>query len=201
MRSRGFRRAYQFFRSQSRTTHSLGLTLRKSGLLGKNRSGNKKSRKTRVIHPFPTQSVSVKLSAMNSKQKNAGLTLLKAGETKYPNSPDEAKIEVFANKHPERDYSILFETSEFTSLCPITQQPDFASIEIEYIPDELCIESKSLKLYLFSFRNHGSFAEEIVNRILDDLCTACLPREMIVTGEFTARGGISITVTASYPPA
>lgn len=121
-----------------------------------------------------------------------------AGKTSYPNSPEKARLEAFKNAYPDRDYWIKFETSEFTSLCPITGQPDFAKIVIDYIPNKLCIESKSLKLYLFSFRNRGSFAEEIVNKIRDDVVDACQPRRLIVTGEFTARGGIAIAVKAEY---
>ena len=135
---------------------------------------------------------------MSKKRKVSGLSLLGAGTTNYPDAPEKARLESFKNSYPDRDYRIQFETSEFTSLCPITGQPDFARIVIEYIPEKLCIESKSLKLYLFSFRNRGSFAEEIVNRIRDDVVKACRPRRLAVTGEFTARGGISITVKAEY---
>ena len=124
------------------------------------------------------------------------LTLLRDGQTAYPGSPDEAKLETFENPCPGRDYRIHLACPEFTSLCPITGQPDFAAIDIEYVAGDRCIESKSLKLYLFSFRNQGSFSETIVNRILSDLVTACAPRSMKVTGRFTPRGGIAITVTA-----
>lgn len=123
-----------------------------------------------------------------------GLTLLKKGEKNYPAAPDKSILETFANANPQRDYTILFETAEFTSLCPITGQPDFATIRIEYIPDQVCVESKSLKLYLFSFRNEGSFYEEVTNRIFSDLTAVCAPRWLRVTGEFTARGGIRSTV-------
>ncbi len=127
------------------------------------------------------------------------LTILKAGERNYPASPTEAKLECFSNRHPGRDYRIEFLCPEFTSVCPVTGQPDFGTIRITYVPDRLCIESKSLKLYLFSFRNHRTFHEEAVNRILDDLVKACAPRWMMVEGRFNPRGGISITVTAEYP--
>lgn len=110
-----------------------------------------------------------------------------------------ARIETFPNRHPDRDYTIRFDCPEFTSLCPITGQPDFARITIEYVPDQLCIESKSLKLYLGSFRNEGSFAEAITNRIRDDLAAACKPRRLTVTADFTPRGGIAICVKATYP--
>lgn len=124
------------------------------------------------------------------------LTQLGSGRTAYPDSPDEATLETFENPYPDREYRIHLACAEFTSLCPITGQPDFATIEIEYIAGARCIESKSLKLYLFSFRNQGSFSEAIVNRILSDLVAACKPRSMKVTGRFTARGGIAITVVA-----
>jgi len=123
-----------------------------------------------------------------------GLKLLKKGEKNYPQKPDADILETFENANAERDYRITFETDEFTSLCPITGQPDFARITIEYIADQLCVESKSLKLYLFSFRNEGSFYEEVTNRIFTDLMTVCKPRHLIVTGAFTARGGIRSSV-------
>jgi 7-cyano-7-deazaguanine reductase len=127
------------------------------------------------------------------------LTLLGSGHTTYPASPDEATLETFENAYPQRNYRIRLACPEFTSLCPITGQPDFASIAIEYVPDRRCVESKSLKLYLFAFRNTGSFGEAIVNRILDDLVAACCPRRARVTGVFSPRGGIGITVEAEYP--
>lgn len=123
-----------------------------------------------------------------------GLTLLKKGERNYPTKPDASILETFKNSNPQRDYWITFETDEFTSLCPITGQPDFARITIEYIPDQLCVESKSLKLYLISFRNEGSFYEDVTNRIFTDLMGVCKPRHLIVTGDFTARGGIRSSV-------
>jgi 7-cyano-7-deazaguanine reductase len=123
-----------------------------------------------------------------------GLRLLKNGEKNYPKKPDASILETFKNSNPQRDYWITFETSEFTSLCPITGQPDFATIKIEYIPNKLCVESKSLKLFLFSFRNEGSFYEDVTNRIFTDLTKVCKPRRLIVTGDFTARGGIRSSV-------
>ncbi|MFA5688794.1 MAG: preQ(1) synthase [Kiritimatiellales bacterium] len=123
-----------------------------------------------------------------------GLKLLKKGEMNYPQAPDAAILETFKNSNPQRNYWITFETDEFTSLCPITGQPDFARITIDYIPAELCVESKSLKLYLFSFRNAGSFYEDVTNRIFTDLMHVCKPRRMVVRGDFTARGGIRSTV-------
>ncbi len=126
------------------------------------------------------------------------LTLLGASAAKFPSCPDEAKLEAFPNRYAFRDYTIEFDCPEFTSLCPITGQPDFAQITITYVPDQLCIESKSLKLYLGSFRNTGMFHEEITNRILEDLTAACQPRSMRVVGRMNPRGGISIQVTAEY---
>lgn len=118
--------------------------------------------------------------------------------TKYEFNVNPNVLETFHNKFPERNYTILFETDEHTSLCPKTGQPDFATIHIEYIPDLLCIESKSLKLYLFSYRNEGSFMESITNRILEDLVRCCKPRVMEVRGEFKARGGITTTIRVDY---
>ena len=107
-------------------------------------------------------------------------------------------LEAFDNRHPERDYWVQFNCPEFTSLCPITGQPDFAEIKILYIPDRRMVESKSLKLYLFSFRNHGDFHEDCVNTILDDLVKLMEPRYIEVLGLFVPRGGISIHPFANY---
>jgi len=131
---------------------------------------------------------------MTDRKTTEGLTLLKPGETRYPVSPDEARLETFPNANRKRTYWITFETAEFTSLCPVTGQPDFATVRIEYVPEERCVESKSLKLYLFSFRQTGTFYEEIVNRIYDDLSERLAPRRLIVSGNFTARGGIVSSV-------
>lgn len=109
-------------------------------------------------------------------------------------------LETFANPRPERDYEINMECPEFTCVCPRTGQPDFATIRINYVPDQICIELKSLKLYLWSYRNQGAFHEAVVNQILDDLVAACRPRKMTVTGDFNVRGGIHTTVTVAYPP-
>lgn len=133
-----------------------------------------------------------------SRDKTEGLTLLKRSETHVPESPDEARLESFRNTHVENDYTVRFTCPEFTSLCPVTSQPDFGRITIEYVPDQFCLESKALKLYLFSFRNHGTFHEEAVNRILDDLVKAIQPRRATVIGRFRPRGGISISVEAKY---
>jgi len=107
-------------------------------------------------------------------------------------------LEVFPNPKPERDYEIHIETPEFTCLCPKTGQPDFADILLDYIPDALCVELKSLKLYYWSFRNEGHFHEAVTNRILDDLVLAVAPRRMRVTARFKVRGGLTTTVVAAY---
>ena len=107
-------------------------------------------------------------------------------------------VPTFKNSHPKRDYEIQMDCPEFTCLCPRTGQPDFAELEIRYVPDKLCIELKSLKLYLWSFRSEGAFHEKVINEILDDLVEACRPRLMEVVGDFNIRGGIHTTVRASY---
>lgn len=127
------------------------------------------------------------------------LTILKKSKTRFPSSPDKAKLEAFPNSHPGRDYWVTFDCPEFTALCPITGQPDFGHIVIKYIPNRLCLESKSLKIYLFSYRNHGTFHEVAVNRILDDVVRIIKPRRAIVQGTFRPRGGIAITVEACFP--
>ncbi len=108
------------------------------------------------------------------------------------------ELETFPNPNPERDYTIRIESPEFTCLCPKTGQPDFATILIEYIPDRLCIELKSYKLYLWSYRDEGAFHEAVTNQILDDLVAACQPRWMRIEAKFNVRGGIYTTVTAEY---
>jgi 7-cyano-7-deazaguanine reductase len=108
-------------------------------------------------------------------------------------------LESFTNPNPGRDYQIEFVFPEFTSLCPVTGQPDFATITVTYVPDRLCVEMKSLKLYFFAYRNKGIFYEAVVNTILDDLVAVLKPRSMTVVGEFAVRGGTAGTVTASYP--
>jgi 7-cyano-7-deazaguanine reductase len=108
-------------------------------------------------------------------------------------------IECFPNRHPDRNYEIKIVAPEFTAVCPRTGQPDFATLTLTYVPDKLCLELKSFKLYLQSFRNRGIFHEHVTNSILDDLVKSCRPRSMTLVGEFNARGGISTTVTATYP--
>ncbi len=114
-----------------------------------------------------------------------------------PSNPSR-DLPTFSNPSPERDYEIAFDCPEFTCLCPLTGQPDFARFEIHYVADLACLELKGLKLYLWSFRNEGAFHEKVTNQILDDLVRACAPREMCVTGHWLVRGGIRTTITARY---
>ena len=132
------------------------------------------------------------------KAKYGSLTLLGQPVSRYPSAPSAKTIETFENQYANRRYLIKFECADFTSLCPVTGQPDFAKITIEYVPGDRCIETKSLKFYLASYRNTPSFNEEIVNRILDDVVAACSPQEALVYGEFAARGGISLSAEAQY---
>ena len=115
-----------------------------------------------------------------------------------PKKPSKA-LETFPNPKPSRDYTIVFTCPEFTCLCPRTGQPDFATVTIRYIPGRTCVELKSLKLYLWSFRNEGHFHEAVTNRILDDLVKLLKPTSMEVTGDFFVRGGIKTVVTAKHP--
>jgi len=108
-------------------------------------------------------------------------------------------LETFPNPRKDRDYTVEFVFPEFTSLCPVTGQPDFATITVRYVPDKLCVEMKSLKLYYFSYRNKGIFYEAATNQILDDLVAVLKPRQMTVIGQFAVRGGTAGTVTATYP--
>jgi 7-cyano-7-deazaguanine reductase len=108
------------------------------------------------------------------------------------------KLETFPNHHPKRDYMVTMHTEEFTCVCPLTGQPDFAKIKIQYIPDQLILESKSLKLYLQSFRKEGTFHEHVTNVILDDIVAALAPRWCKITADFTVRGGIGISVDAEF---
>lgn len=124
--------------------------------------------------------------------------LLGKENTEYSFNYNPALLEVFDNKHLQNDYFVKFNCPEFTSLCPITSQPDFASIYISYIPDIKMVESKSLKLYLFSFRNHGDFHEDCINIIMKDLIKIMSPRYIEVWGKFTPRGGISIDPYVNY---
>jgi len=129
---------------------------------------------------------------MTRKSDLKGLTMLGRG------AKPAKKLETFPNHHPGRDYTVTLETEEFTCLCPMTGQPDFARLKIQYIPDERIVESKSLKLYLWSFRNEGVFHEHVANVILDDLVEVLAPRGCKVTADFAVRGGIAITVEAEF---
>ena len=132
------------------------------------------------------------MKKLTNKKDLEGLTLLGRG------AKSERKLETFPNHSPSRDYTITLKTEEFTCLCPATGQPDFATITIRYIPDETILESKSLKLYLWSYRDCGVFHEHVTNTILDDLVAVLNPRWCKVTGEFAVRGGIALTVEAEH---
>lgn len=132
------------------------------------------------------------------KREKEGLTKLGSRHTEYAADYDPGLLETFRNRHPEYDYFVKFNCPEFTSLCPITGQPDFAAITISYVPDKYLVESKSLKLYLFSFRNHGGFHEDVVNRIMKDLTRVLDPKYIEVWGRFLPRGGISIDPYSNY---
>lgn len=127
-----------------------------------------------------------------NEKELAGISSLGAKETVYRQDYAPELLESFANKHPDNDYFVKFNCPEFTSLCPVTGQPDFATIYISYVPDRLLVESKSLKLYLFSFRNHGDFHEDCVNIIMKDLRRLLEPKYIEVWGKFLPRGGLSI---------
>ncbi|ENY99990.1 preQ(1) synthase [Clostridium thermobutyricum] len=138
------------------------------------------------------------MSNGRSKEELKDITLLGNKGTKYEYSYDPDVLEAFDNKHPDNDYFVKFNFPEFTSLCPITGQPDFATIHISYVPNIKMVESKSLKLYLFSFRNHGDFHEDCMNIIMKDLIKLMDPKYIEVWGKFTPRGGISIDPYCNY---
>ena len=135
---------------------------------------------------------------MRTKEELAGVTALGSGHTEYKSTYDPSVLEAFPNKHEEAPYLVKLNCPEFTSLCPITGQPDFAAITISYVPDVKMVESKSLKLYLFSFRNHGDFHEDCINIIMKDLVKLMDPKYIEVWGKFTPRGGLSIDPYANY---
>jgi 7-cyano-7-deazaguanine reductase len=135
---------------------------------------------------------------MAKGKRKKGLTLLGRSETRVPGAPTPAILETFANP-ATRPYWIQFQSADFTSLCPITRQADFAQIQIDYQPGARCLETKSLKFYLASYRNERAFNEAVTNQILDHLVEACEPRRMIVQAEFASRGGISLTIRAIHP--
>ena len=135
---------------------------------------------------------------MTREKETENLTLLGNRSTVYNSEYTPDVLETFLNKHPENDYFVKFNCPEFTSLCPITGQPDFATVYISYIPDKRMVESKSLKLYLFSFRQHGAFHEDCVNIIMKDLIRLMDPKYIEVWGKFLPRGGISIDPYCNY---
>lgn len=137
---------------------------------------------------------------MAKRKSKKQLTLLGKSEARVPTAPSAKTLETFENP-AQRPYWIQFHSADFTSLCPITGQADFAEITIDYVPNERCLETKSLKFYLASYRNERAFNEKVTNRILDHLVQACAPREMLIKAEFAARGGIALTVTAKFPDA
>ena len=137
------------------------------------------------------------MSGRNKEELN-GVTLLGNQGTKYPMDYAPEMLETFVNKHQDTDYFVKFNCPEFTSLCPLTGQPDSATIYISYVPDVKMVESKSLKLYLFSFRNHGDFHEDCINIIMKDLVKLMDPKYIEVWGKFTPRGGISIDPYTNY---
>lgn len=135
---------------------------------------------------------------MRNKDEMNTVSLLGNKNTNYPDDYCPDVLETFINKHQDNDYFVKFNCPEFTSLCPITGQPDFATIYISYVPDIKMVESKSLKLYLFSFRNHGDFHEDCINIIMKDLIKLMEPKYIEVWGKFTPRGGISIDPYCNY---
>lgn len=136
-----------------------------------------------------------------SKEELKGVTLLGNQNTQYEDDYAPEVLETFVNKHPDNDYVVTFDAYEFTSKCPKTGQPDFAKVIISYIPNERMVESKSLKLYLFSFRNHGDFHEDCMNIIMKDLIKLMDPKYIEVRGIFSPRGGISIFPFVNYAAA
>lgn len=135
---------------------------------------------------------------MRSEQELEGISLLGNNSTRYPSDYEPGLLETFENKHPDNEYVVTLDCPEFTTLCPKTGQPDFGHIVISYIPRYKMVESKSLKLYLFSFRNHGDFHEDVVNIIMKDLIKLMNPKYIEVKGYFMPRGGISIHPFANY---
>jgi 7-cyano-7-deazaguanine reductase len=145
---------------------------------------------------MPLSSAIMKKQTAKSSAK-APLRLLGKASA-LPTEPSRQILDSFPNSHPGRDYTIFLETEDFSSVCPVTGQPDYAEISIEYVPAARCIETKSLKYYLASFRNTPAFNEQIVNRILEDLIATCSPKRMTVRGAFASRGGLSLTVEATH---
>jgi len=135
----------------------------------------------------------------SSAKQYGGLTLLGNSVAALPRDPGTARLETFPNPRPGRAYRIRIDCPDFTSLCPVTGQPDFAEVILEYTPGAKCVETKSLKLYLASFRNVKAFNEDVVNQMLDTLVAACRPRWMRLEGRFAPRGGLALTVVAEHP--
>ncbi len=138
------------------------------------------------------------MEAGRTRDEMEGITLLGDRGVEYPKDYAPEMLQTFVNKHPDHDYFVKFNCPEFTSLCPLTGQPDFANVTISYVPEERMVESKALKLYLFSFRNHGDFHEDCMNIIMEDLIQAMDPKYIEVWGRFTPRGGISIDPYCNY---
>jgi 7-cyano-7-deazaguanine reductase len=136
---------------------------------------------------------------MKKPTKQPPLKLLGKSGTRFPSSPEQKTLEAFPNRSAGRTYWITFECTEFTSLCPVTGQPDFATLRIRYVPDRLCVETKSLKFYLSSYRSTPSFGEDIANRIMDDLVAVLAPRQLHVRADFAPRGGIELSIDAVFP--
>ena len=163
----------------------------------KNHQGRNKWRNKQRQEAQPEQPAAAPKESVETGPQTRHLTLL-GNKTVYSDRYTPAILEAFDNRHPENDYFVKFNCPEFTSLCPITGQPDFATIYINYIPDRKMVESKSLKLYLFGFRNHGAFHEDCVNIIMKDLIKLMSPRYIEVWGKFLPRGGLSIDPYANY---
>lgn len=140
----------------------------------------------------------IRTNAAPPHPETEGLTKLGSRVALRFDKPDIAILEAFPNRYPDRDYVVTFEHPEFTSLCPMTGQPDFGTVRIRYVPGERCVESKSFKLYMGAFRNEGSFMESLTNRIADDLVTLLAPRRMTVEGIFNVRGGTAISVRVEH---
>ncbi len=138
------------------------------------------------------------MASGRTKEEMEGITHLGNQSVEYPQDYAPEVLQTFENKHPERDYFVKFNCPEFTSLCPLTGQPDFAAVTISYVPEIRMVESKALKLYLFSFRNHGDFHEDCMNIIMEDLIRVMDPKYIEVWGKFTPRGGISIDPYCNY---
>jgi len=136
---------------------------------------------------------------MKKNSPPTALKLLGSSKARFPSAPSKKTLEVFPNRSAGRTYWVTFECAEFTSLCPVTGQPDFATLRIRYVPDALCVETKSLKFYLSSYRSTPSFGEDVANRILDDLVAVLSPKHLHVRADFSPRGGIGLSVDAVYP--